>query len=128
MSHNIDLSDRGLDNHESLETLATHLVHEDCPHVGVFDDGGHCYDCTLAHLQKERATMEKKAEALAIQVATAYAYDHVHLGPDPEELAKRLARMVHTALHGNFAGLTAEQKQVWAKATERNQRLVGGKL
>ncbi len=47
-----------INHHETLETLATHLVHEDCIHVGddAFGNGetsGHCYDCTLAHLKKE---------------------------------------------------------------------------
>jgi hypothetical protein len=43
-----------INHHETLETLATHLVHEDCAHADNCEtEGGHCYDCTLAHLIKE---------------------------------------------------------------------------
>ena len=79
-----------IDNHESLEILATHLVHEDCEHSDA-ENGGHCYDCTLAHLQK----MARRA---AITVATEYAYDHEHLGPDPATLHTRLEGMANRLL------------------------------
>ena len=79
-----------IDNHADLETLATHLVHEDCAHSDA-ENGGHCYDCTLAHLQK-------MARQAAIKVATEYAYDHEHLGPDPATLHARLESMANRLL------------------------------
>ena len=76
-----------IDHHDTLETLATHLVHEDCSHASADEGmGGHCYDCTLAHL-------EKMVTRIAVQVGTEYAYDHEHLAPDPAEVKKRLERM-----------------------------------
>ncbi len=92
-----------VDHYESLETLATHLVHEDCAHSDA-ENGGHCYDCTLAHLQK----MARRA---AIKVATEYAYDHEHLGPDPATLHARLEGMANRLLEIKVDRVTNQDEE-----------------
>lgn len=88
-----------IDHHETLESLANHLVHDDCEHIfdeakktGIIDFdgvGGHCYDCTLAHLVKQQTKLMSETVNWSRSERLKELDERLKRLKDEERIAKR---------------------------------------